>query len=69
MKTYEYLYGKYSDAIEEIPQHIIDNRVRLLNQHLSICLNVHYTKRDTTRIKDVCDAISFWKNINDKDRR
>ena len=69
MKTYEYLYGDYKNAVMEVPNHVIDNRVRLLNRHLKDLSNIHYAERDTTRIKDVCDAINFWKNINNKDRR
>ena len=69
MKDYTYLYGDYKDDIVEIPQEVIQNRISLLDLHLSELLEVHYSERDTTRIKAVCDAIDFWKNINSKDMR
>jgi len=61
----EYLYGKSNILkIDKVPEKLIKQRIKILNEHLSEMLDVHYTKRDTNRINAVLKAISFWKNIN-----
>jgi hypothetical protein len=63
MKSTEYLYG--TKNVIEVPQSIIDERIRLLNENLRVLLDVHYFGRDTQRIGDVMRAIEWWNKINE----
>jgi len=60
-----YLYN--TQLIPEIPQDVIDGRLRLLDEHLSILLDVEMMKRDDKRVAAVLKAVSFWGSINSKD--
>ncbi len=60
-----YLYN--TQLIPEIPQDVIDGRLRLLDEHLTILLDVEMMKRDDKRVAAVLKAVSFWSSINSKD--
>ena len=60
-----YLYN--TQLIPEIPQDVIDGRLRLLDEHLSILLDVDMMKRDDKRVAAVLKAVSYWGSINRKD--
>ena len=62
-KSNSYLYGSET-VLTPIPTHIITERISLLETHLKLLLDTHYTKRDTKRINDVINAIEFWSKIN-----
>jgi len=64
MKTNEYLYG--NREVPEIPAEIIVRRIEELDDHLTELQEVHFSERDSTRVKAVKDAIEFWETINDK---
>ena len=57
-----YLYG--DNEVPEIPQEVIDERLRLLDNTLTELLEPHYEVRDDRRIRDVQRATSFWNDIN-----
>ncbi len=59
----EYLYG--TTDIPDVPKHIIDNRLTLLNDMLTKLNTKHYMVRDTIRIGRVQQAIKFWSTLND----
>jgi len=63
-KTNEYLYGSKS-VLTPIPDEIIKERIKVLNKHLKTLLNEPYEIRDSVRVKDVKDGISFWEKINE----
>ena len=57
-----YLYG--DNGVPEIPQEIIEERLKLLDLMLSELLEIHYLKRDSKRINDILSALKFWNGIN-----
>jgi len=63
MKETEYLYGENVN-VPEIPYGVINQRIALLNKHLTELLSVHYTKRDAKRVSAVVKAIDFWDKLN-----
>lgn len=65
MKTSEHLYGDRHTELTPIPQELIDQRLGILKEHQSRLLNVHYLERDDKSIKEVDNALSFWKKINE----
>ncbi len=64
MKDTKYLYGDVEVPI--IPQEIIDERVKLLSEHLEKLLNHSFHIRDTQRCTDIFKAIAFWEKLNEK---
>jgi len=65
MKTTSYLYGLNNKPLD-IPQDVINNRIKLLNDNLNKILKHNYLERDTKRMNDVLKAIEFWNSINYK---
>jgi hypothetical protein len=60
--TNEYLYA--TSDVPQIPQEVIDERIRLLNENLERLLEVHWLRRDSARVNAVLKAINFWETIN-----
>ena len=65
MRDNSYLYGKGVD-VPEIPQEVIDERIKLLNENLAKLLAVAWYKRDGARCNAIYKAIQFWTKINDR---
>ena len=61
--TNEYLYGEDIE-VPNIPEDIINRRIKLLNRHLKRLLDVSYRERDLKRVSDILKAIKYWETIN-----
>jgi hypothetical protein len=61
----EYLYGEYTP--DRIPKEIIGIRLEKLNKNLYDQLNVDYRERDSERVNNIVNAISFWTKFLNKE--
>ena len=65
MKDNSWLYGEGIDP-PDIPQEIVEARLKLLGLHLEELLDHSYHTRDNVRVSGVLKAIGFWESINKK---
>jgi len=56
------LYGV--EDVPNVPQGIIDKRVKMLNDNLTALLAVPNDIRDSERIYKIVGAMKFWTDIN-----
>jgi len=60
-RTNQYLYD--TDDVAQIPQEVIDERLSLLDKHLSKLLDVDMFERDTERVAAVLKAQDHWRDM------
>jgi hypothetical protein len=59
----EFLYGK-GVVPPSIPDSVVKERIRLLENHLEVLLDHTYYDRDTMRVRAILKAIKFWGAID-----
>jgi len=65
VKTNEYLYGS-GVIVPEIPTEVIEGRIKLLDTQLRELQAVHYLLRNRTRVREIIEAMNFWRNIDSR---
>lgn len=61
-KSNMYLYG--TNDVIQIPQEVIDERLKLLRENLKSNLEVDWHIRDGVKCNTIIKAIKFWEGIN-----
>jgi hypothetical protein len=64
MKSNERLYGK-GIVVPPINKEDANMRISLLNDRLTGLVAVHYMNQDSNLIREVTEAISFWKKLKE----
>jgi hypothetical protein len=66
MKTNERLYGK-DVTVPPINEDDANTRIELLNNRLEGLLSVHFMQQDSNLIREVTEAMSFWRKLKEGD--
>ena len=57
------LYGAVE--FEPIPPHFVDERLRALNNRLTILLGENWWSRDAENVNEILKAIAFWEEFKE----
>ena len=63
MLSNAYLYGE-DVIVPPLDNHMALQRIELLEEHIELLYEVHYTKRDEVKIREINKAISFWTQLS-----
>ena len=63
MRDNAYLYGEDVE-VPELDTHMVMRRVELLKENRALLYEVHYSKRNNEKIREIDNAISFWEKLS-----